>query len=158
MPQPVRQRNYAVASMPSSAPVTPHTPTAINESVALHLNRLVIDGDQGIIAKLQTLPDHRKARGIRHQLSSILTVCVVAMLSGCHNATEIAEWADDLPEDALARLSVRRSPKTGGSVPPSEPTVRRTLHAIDNEALDRLVGEVLQELVGASRNSDKEKK
>lgn len=122
------------------------------------LNRLVIDGDQGIIAKLQTLPDHRKARGIRHPLSSILTVCVAAMLSGCHNATEIAEWAADLPEDALARLSVRRSPKTGRSVPPSEPTVRRTLHAIDNEALDRLVGEVLQELVGASRNDDKEKK
>ena len=119
------------------------------------LNRLVIDGDLGLIARLQALPDHRKPRGIRHPLSSILAVCVAAMLSGCHNATEIAEWAADLSQDALARLSVRRSPQTGRPVPPSEPTVRRTLHAIDNQALDRLVGEVLQELVGASRNDDK---
>lgn len=122
------------------------------------LNRLVIDGPGGLVQRLQALPDHRKARGIRHPLSSILTVCVAAMLSGCHNATEIAEWAADLPEDALARLSVRRSPKTGKSVAPSEPTVRRTLNAIDNQALDDLVCKVLQELVGASRSDDKEKK
>ncbi len=121
------------------------------------LNRLVIDGDLGLIARLQALPDHRKPRGIRHPLSSILTVCVAAMLSGCHNATEIAEWAADLSQDALARLSVRRSPQTGRSVPPSEPTVRRTLNAIDNQALDSLVCEVLQELVGATRSDDKKK-
>ncbi|CAG4902577.1 unnamed protein product, partial [Acidithrix sp. C25] len=122
------------------------------------LNRLVIDGDLGLIARLQTLPDHRKPRGIRHPLSSILTVCVAAMASGCHNATEIAEWAADLPEDALARLSVRRSPQTGRAVPPSEPTVRRTLNAIDNQALDSLVCEVLQELVGTTRSDDKKKR
>lgn len=121
------------------------------------LNRLVIDGDQGLIARLQRLPDHRKPRGIRHPLSSILTVCVAAMLSGCHNATEIAEWAADLSEDALARLSVRRSPQTGLAVPPSEPTVRRTLNAIDNQALDSLVCEVLQELVSATRSDERQK-
>ncbi|WP_298207712.1 transposase family protein [Ferrimicrobium sp.] len=55
------------------------------------LNQLVIDGDHGLIAKLKHLEDHRSKRDIRHPLYSIFTVCVAAMLSGCHNATEIAE-------------------------------------------------------------------
>ena len=63
-PNRLRQRNYAVASTPSSAPVTLHDPTAINESVvALHKRILgiptVVDRliQQALLQVLQPLID-----------------------------------------------------------------------------------------------------
>jgi predicted transposase YbfD/YdcC len=111
------------------------------------LNRVVIDGDDGLYAKLCALPDHRKAKGIRHQLASILLVCVAAMLAGATGPTEIAEWAADLPEDLRLRLHLRRSPSSAKVVAPSISTLQRALRAVDREALDRIVCDTLAEQV-----------
>jgi hypothetical protein len=79
------------------------------------LNQVVIDGEKGLLAKLCALPDHRKPRGVCHELAAILLVCVAAMLAGAHDPTEIAEWAADLSDEARLRLRLhlRRSPSSG---------------------------------------------
>ena len=107
------------------------------------LNRVVIEGAAGLYERLSEIADHRKPRGIRHQLAGILLVCVAAMLSGCHNPTEIAEWAKTLDDDLLARLHARRSPTTGALVAPSLSTIQRVLWAVERDQLDQVVADVM---------------
>ena len=107
------------------------------------LNAVVIEGRGGLYERLQEITDHRKPRGIRHQLASVLLVCAAAMLSGCHNPTEIAEWARSLDDDLLLRLHTRRSPGTGRIVAPSLSTIQRVLWAVDREQLDRVVADAV---------------
>lgn len=113
----------------------------------LDLNQVIIDGETG----LRALPDHRKPKGVRHELASILLVCAVAMLAGNHNPTEIAEWAADLPDELRERLHLRRSPSTGALVTPSISTVQRTLRGVDRDAFDRIVCCTLAALLGTRR-------
>jgi predicted transposase YbfD/YdcC len=120
------------------------------------LNQVVIDGEAGLFARLCELPDHRKPKGIRHKLASILLVCAAAMLAGNHNPTEIAEWAADLPDELRRRLHLRRSPSTGLLVTPSISTVQRALRSVDRRALDRIVCETLAGQLSARRASDRE--
>jgi predicted transposase YbfD/YdcC len=117
----------------------------------LDLNTVVIDGERGLYERLGEIVDHRKKRGVRHELASILLVCAAAMLSGSHNATEIAEWAGALSDDMRLRLHCRRSPSTGRLVSPSLSTVQRALHAVDRDALDRIVCEMLADQVATQR-------
>ncbi len=117
------------------------------------LNQVVIEGDHGLYARLAAISDHRKPKGIRHQLASILLVCAVAMLAGTDHVTGIAEWAAELPEELLLRLGLRRSPSSGKVAAPSLSTLKRALGAIDREALDRIVCETLAEQIQARRTA-----
>lgn len=52
----------------------------------------------------------------------------------------IADWAQRLPQDLLKRLGCRRrNDDSIDRIPPSEPTIRRTLEAIDADELDRVL-------------------
>ena len=115
------------------------------------LNQVVIEGDGGLYQRLGQIADHRKARGIRHELASVLLVCAAAMLSGCHNPTEIAEWASTLDTELLGRLHARRSPSTGRLVAPSLSTIQRVLWAVERDQLDAVVHEVVARQLGARR-------
>ena len=115
------------------------------------LNQVVIDGDGGLYERLCEVADHRKARGIRHELASVLLVCAAAMLAGCHNPTEIAEWAKNLDEELLGRLHARRSPRSGRLVAPSLSTIQRVLWAVERDQLDAVVHEVVARQLDARR-------
>jgi predicted transposase YbfD/YdcC len=117
------------------------------------LNKVVIEGDGGLYARLSELPDHRKPKGVRHELAAILLICAAAMLAGNHNPTEIAEWAADLSDELRERLHTRRSPSSGLLVTPSISTVRRALLDVDRQALDTIVSDVLAGMVGAPRTA-----
>lgn len=45
---------------------------------------------------LDSIPDPRKPRGIRHGLTGILALAVCAVLTGAKSFAEIAEWAADM--------------------------------------------------------------
>jgi len=55
----------------------------------------------------RSIPDPRHPRGIRHPLSSILALCIIALLSGRQNLTQIHRFAKDHPE-VLEALGTRR--------------------------------------------------
>jgi len=44
------------------------------------------------------IPDPRKPRGIRHTLPALLSLCVIALLSGAQNLTQIHRFAKDNPK------------------------------------------------------------
>jgi predicted transposase YbfD/YdcC len=92
-----------------------------------------------LLTALARIPDPRSPRGIRHRLTSILATVVVATLCGAQNFREVADVAADLPEDLLMRLESRQDPVTGTCIPPSEPTIRRAVQAIDADLADRVL-------------------
>lgn len=118
---------------PALEPKRRHTVAAID------LNLLDLDSEDGLLAQLEAVPDPRMARGIRHELSSILAVATLGTLRGAKSFKALGETASELPEEALCRLRARVSPRTAKREAPNEATIRRTLQAIDGDLLDKVV-------------------
>ena len=104
------------------------------------LNTVTIESRGGLLDYLILLNDPRKRRGIRHSQISILAVAVCALLSGAKSFIAVGEWAADLTQDMLKRLGCRYSERQKKYVPPSEPTLRRTLKQVDGDEVDDIVG------------------
>ena len=103
-------------------------------------NTLDFDSKTGLLARLEAIPEHRMARGIRHSTASVIAIAVVAVLSGARSFVSIGEVAAELPQEVLARLGAKFHPVQERYVTPSEPTIRRHLQAIDAGVLDQVVG------------------
>ena len=88
-----------------------------------------------LLAALKSVPDPRKRRGLRHEMSAILAIAVCAVIAGARSFVAIAEWTAVATPNALATLGV-----TG--VVPCESTIRRTI----NKARRRLGEEPIREL------------
>jgi hypothetical protein len=115
------------------------------------LNAARLDGDDGLLARLEQVPDHRDPRGVRHSLASLLAIAACATLSGARSVAAIAEWAADAPQRVLARLGARRHPATGRYVAPHDATIRRAVAAVDADAVDRVIGGWLADQIRARR-------
>lgn len=109
------------------------------------LNAMNFDQTNGLMKRLERLKDPRKARGIRHSVTSTLAVAICAILSGSRSFAAIGEWASDLSQELLRRLGCRYHPEKRKYIAPSEPTLRRHLQSIDANELDRIVNEWLVE-------------
>jgi hypothetical protein len=64
----------------------------------------------------------------------VVALAVCAAVAGARSFTAIAQWARGLSSEALHRLGATRR------TPPSEPTIRRVLQAVDADALDAQLG------------------
>ena len=104
----------------------------------------VLDVHGGLVALLEELPDPRKRRGIRHRQAVVLAVSICACLAGARSFVALGEWAAALPQAALKRLGCRWHPLKRCYVPPSEPTLRRALQAVDVDLVDQRLGMWLQ--------------
>ncbi|MEO6083303.1 MAG: transposase family protein, partial [Umezawaea sp.] len=60
----------------------------------------------GLLEVLESVPDPRKKRGVRHRFSAILFVSVCAVVSGARSFAAIAEWAADAVEDTLCGMGI----------------------------------------------------
>ncbi|MCA1682343.1 MAG: transposase family protein, partial [Actinobacteria bacterium] len=119
----------------------------------LDMNALNIDGPAGLLAALGQVPEHRKARGIRHQLAALLAVATAAVLSGADSYAAIAQYARTLTQPALATLGIRRNKRTGTHVAPAYQTLRRAIRSVDAHALDAAVTGWLHDEMSAGRLS-----
>lgn len=97
------------------------------------------------------LIDPRSPRGIRHELASVLTITVLAVLAGARNFREAGDRAAELPADLLVASGARISPATGFPQPPSSATISRIVADIDAAHADARVGAWLAECVTAWR-------
>ena len=112
----------------SSSPISP----AIGQLIAA---ARCLDEEEGgrLLPVLAAVPDPRARRGIRHRLAVILDLALCAVLAGARSFTAIAEWAADADQATREALGVT------GAVP-CESTFRRTLQALDADALDEAAG------------------
>ena len=123
----------AVAAL--TAPFPPPCPALAEEDFRmLDANRLPLEGAGGLLDLLQTVPDPRHRRGVRHPVRTVVALAVCAAVAGARSFTAIAQWAQGLSAEALRRLGATRR------TPPSEPTIRRVLQSVDADALDAPLG------------------
>jgi hypothetical protein len=113
------------------------------EEGIVNIKAISIDNEGGLIEHLKSIPEPRKARGIRHRKISILAVSICAILSGAKSFAAIGEWAGRCTQNMLKRLWCRRDTETKLYAPPSEPTVRRLLQQIDAQAVDKAINQWL---------------
>lgn len=99
-------------------------------------NALNVSGDGGLLEYLGKVADHRKPKGIRHDLAAILVVIVVARLSGADSVYACAQFAASMPQEALRRCGIRYNTRLGRYLPPSHKTIKRAVRAVDAEAAD----------------------
>jgi predicted transposase YbfD/YdcC len=89
---------------------------------------------------LEEVPDPRKARGVRHSLTSILVLAAAAVVADSRSFVAIAEWAADAPQWLLELAGVRFHAGSGRFTAPGESTVRRVLSLVDGDAVDAAIG------------------
>lgn len=100
-------------------------------------------GPRSLMARLNTLPDVRKPRGVRHAYGTVLAIALAAIAAGCTSLLAIGEWASGLSQEQLATLKAARF--KGRYIPPSESAIRRTLQRSKAEELDSLLEEWMAE-------------
>lgn len=110
-----------------------------NKEGIVDINALSLDGKGGLIEHLRTIPEPRKARGIRHGKISLLAVAICALLSGAKGFSAIGEWAAGCSQSVLRRLWCRWDRRKKRYLPPSEPTLRRLMQKVDAAEVDRAV-------------------
>ena len=96
-----------------------------------------------LFARLGSLEDPRARRGLRHTQRSLIAIVLCAVISGAQGPMAISEWVKRLTPAMLRRLRCRRT-VDGHYEPPSEPTIRRLLQAVDIAQLERQLGDWLQ--------------
>ncbi len=123
----------AVAAL--TAPFPPPCPPLAEEGFGmLDANRLPLEGADGLMDLLRTVPDPRHRRGVRHPVRTVVALALCAAVAGARSFTAIAQWAQGLSAEALRRLGATRR------TPPSEPTIRRVLQSVDADRLDAQLG------------------
>ena len=111
-------------------------PAALPDHLAATLITDVAAGDaaatSSLVAALAAVPDFRRRRGRRHQLTAVLAIAACACLTGATSYVAIGEWAAAQGSAVLNRLG-------SDARLPCESTVRRCLQATDAAALDAAV-------------------
>lgn len=109
---------------------------AAGEPPPVDFNRIPLQGKDGLLAHLARVPDRRDVHGQRHSQVFILAIVACAVLAGMRGFRAAADFAKGLSPEALRRLGVRPRASTGELLPPSEPTIRRTMQRIDVQAFE----------------------
>ena len=82
-----------------------------------------------------TIPEPRRAQGLRHPLPVVLAIATAAVLCGARGYKAISDWAEDLGQKARARFRCRY--RNGRYEVPSRTCIRDVLVRVDPVLLDR---------------------
>jgi predicted transposase YbfD/YdcC len=116
-------------------PTVSSSPIAVLSRHLASLGEITPQARGGLLAVLESVPDPRKKRGVRHQFSAILFVSVCAVVSGARSFAAIAEWAADAVSDA-----VDDTLRGMGFGAPNASTIRRALSAFTGDGFDTAIG------------------
>jgi DDE family transposase len=94
------------------------------------MEAIVMSAPLSLFDVLAEIPDPRKPRGLRHPLSAILSLAVLAMLTGCKSYQAIAQFGRDKGKSLAWALGFRRG-KT-----PAKSTFSEIFRALDIAAFE----------------------
>ena len=123
-------------------PAVSSSPITVLSRQLAPLGEVAPQARAGLLEVLESVPDPRKKRGVRHRFAAILFVSVCAVVSGARSFAAIAEWAADAVEGTLAGMGIGA---------PNASTVRRALSALSGDGLDTAIGHFLAGRLAAAR-------
>lgn len=90
----------------------------------------------------ESLSDRRRRKGVRFSVASVLSLCVVALMSGCENPAQIEHFGrqhEELLEELGFRAAKRprRGERRGRIFVPSNDTISRVLSLVDQREFNR---------------------
>jgi hypothetical protein len=85
------------------------------------------------------VPDHRKIKGRRYPLRTVLCIITLATLCGYSGHRAIASFAAKLTQRQRRRLRCYRNKHTGQYDVPKETCIREILYKLDAEAVENVV-------------------
>src|SRR3712207_381876 len=95
---------------------------------------------QALAERLVALTDKRKARGLRYPLAVLLTIAVLAKLSGHSRLEPLADWARLRAAELAHLFGLKRATM------PHQSTWSRVLgQAVDVEQLEQLLGQFFRQ-------------
>jgi predicted transposase YbfD/YdcC len=112
----------------------PALPSSLISSLSCAPALTVPETAGGLPAALAELPDPRARRGIRHQLTVVVSAAVCAVVAGYRSYAAIAEWVADAPDTTALALGISPDRR------PSEAMIRRLLQALDPQLLTAAIG------------------
>jgi predicted transposase YbfD/YdcC len=116
-------------------PTVSSSPITVLSRQLASLGEVAPQARGGLLEVLESVPDPRKKRGVRHRFSAILFVSVCAVVSGARSFAVIAEWATDAVSDA-----VDDTLRGMGIGTPNASTIRRALSAFTGDGFDTAIG------------------
>src|SRR3954468_17047562 len=122
----------------------PALPSSLISSLSCAPRFGVPEATVGLSAALAALPDPRARRGVRHQLTVVVTAAVCAVVAGYRSYTAIAEWVADVPATTALALGIAPDRR------PSEAMIRRLLQALDPDLLTAAIAAWLVDRVTAT--------
>ena len=112
----------------------PALPSSLISSLCDAPALTVPEAAAGLPAVLAAMRDPRARRGVRHQLSAVVTAAVCAVVAGYRSYAAIAEWVADVPDATVQALGIAADRR------PSEAMIRRLLQALDPDPLTTVIG------------------
>lgn len=97
------------------------------------MEAIVMSAPLPLLDVLAEVPDPRKRRGLRHPLSAVLSLAVLAMLTGCKSYQAIAQFGRDKGKALAFALGFRRG-KT-----PAKSTFSEIFRALDISAFEEML-------------------
>ncbi|MFL6120569.1 transposase family protein [Actinophytocola sp.] len=125
-----------------AVPAVSSFPVAALSRQLAPLGEVVSLAGGGLLEVLESVPDPRKKRGVRHGFAVILFVSVCAVVSSARSFAAIAEWAADAVEDTPAGMGIGA---------PNASTIRRALSAFTGDGFDTAIGGFLASRLAAAR-------
>jgi Transposase DDE domain/DDE_Tnp_1-associated len=122
--------NQAPLALPADLPVH------LSTTLSAELGGADAAATSSLAVALAAVPDARCRRGLRHELTGVLTIAACACLTGATSYVAISEWA---AAQGAAVLDCLGDQHSAGAVLPCEATLRRCLQTTDSAALDAAV-------------------
>lgn len=123
-------------------PAVSSSPIAVLSRQLAPLGEVAPQARAGLFEVLESVPDPRRKRGVRHRFSVILFVSVCAVVSGARSFAAIAEWAADAVDGTLRGMGIGA---------PNASTIRRALSALSGDGFDTAIGGFLAGRLAAAR-------
>ncbi len=104
-------------------------PVTVRGRQIVDVNSINLFGKNGLINFCTTIQDGRDKRGLRHHFEGIMSLCILAILSGARGYKGIYLWGNSLSKDTLWKLKLRKAP--------CESAIRRFILSLDASDVDQ---------------------
>lgn len=101
---------------------------------------------ESLFTLFSDVPDHRKVKGRRYRLDTVLSIIALATLCGYSGHRAIASFAAKLTQAQRRRLRCYRNKHTREYQVPKETCIRENLYQLDAEAVENVVAQWMEGL------------